>query len=122
MNNNDAILFFIKNTSYERKDIKSVKEIHHGFTNKSFFLITIDNLKWQIRFSGLNEVVDRKNELEILKIIKDENVIYYDEIGNFIKKWINGRTLSLIFNKKNKLKLLCDKINYILSFSISVNF
>lgn len=121
MNNNDAILFFIKNTSYERKDIKSVKEIHHGFTNKSFFLITIDNLKWQIRFAGLNEVVDRKNELEILKIIKDENVIYYDEIGNFIKKWINGRTLSLIFNKKNKLKLLCDKINNIHSISISEN-
>ena len=39
MNNNDAILFFIKNTSYERKDIKSVKEIHHGFTNKSFVLL-----------------------------------------------------------------------------------
>ncbi|MGL5591598.1 MAG: phosphotransferase [Mycoplasmoidaceae bacterium] len=121
MTNNDANLFFIKNTNYEKDDIKSIKEIHHGFTNKSFFLITNDNLKWQIRFSGLNEVVDRKNELKILKLIKDENIVYYDETGNFIKKWIDGKILSLVFNKKKKIKLICEKINKLHSTIITDN-
>ncbi|MGL4616770.1 MAG: phosphotransferase [Mycoplasmoidaceae bacterium] len=117
----DVILFFTKNTNYVKDDIKSIKEIHHGFTNKSFFLITTDNLKWQIRFSGLNEVVDRRNELRILKFIKEENIIYYDEKGNFIKKWIDGKTLSLFFNKKKKLKLICEKINELHSKTIVDN-
>ncbi|MGL5640129.1 MAG: phosphotransferase [Mycoplasmoidaceae bacterium] len=121
MTNNDVSLFFIKNTNYKKDDIKSIKEIHHGFTNKSFFLITTDNLKWQIRFSGLNEVVDRKNEIKILKAIKDENIIYYDETGNFIKKWIDGKTLSLVFNKKKKIKLICKKINELHSTVILEN-
>ncbi|MGL5245986.1 MAG: phosphotransferase [Mycoplasmoidaceae bacterium] len=121
MTNNDASLFFVKNTNYKKEDIKSIKEIHHGFTNKSFFLITKDNLKWQIRFSGLNEIVDRKNELKILKLIGDENIIYYDETGNFIKKWIDGRILSLFFNKKKKLKLICEKINQLHSTNITDN-
>lgn len=118
MNSNDAILFFVKHTDYEKLDIRTIKEIHHGFTNKSFFLVTIDNLKWQIRFSGLNEVVDRKNELKVLKLIKDENIIYYDENGNFVKKWIDGKTLSLFFNKKKKIKLVCEKINKLHSIII----
>ncbi len=117
--NKNPIFFFINNTKYEESDIKFLKKVHKGFTNESFFLFTKDKKKWQVRFTGLNDVVKRENENEVLKIIENNNYIYYDNDGNSIREWIEGKNLSLFFNKKTKLKLLCEEINKLHSIEFS---
>ncbi|WP_412032051.1 choline kinase [Malacoplasma muris] len=107
---NKAIEFFIEHTKYKKEDILHLKQIHHGFTNLSYLLVTTDNKKYQVRFGGSNDVVSRKNEYAILKAIKEENYLYIDEEGNAIKKWIEGKPPVFFWNKKKKLKLLVEQI------------
>ncbi|MGL4647217.1 MAG: phosphotransferase [Mycoplasmoidaceae bacterium] len=120
MSINDPINFFITNTNYLEKDIIKCKKIHHGFTNESFLLQTSDQQRWQVRFAGLNEVVKRSNEAEVLKLVTID-YMFYDEYGNSIRKWIVGKNLSLFFKKKKKLKLLCEQINRLHAIDISNN-
>lgn len=105
-----AIDLFLLNTNYKRENILRIKQIHHGFTNISFLFKTNDKNKYQVRLGGSNDVVNRKNEFNILSTIKDNNYIFIDKDGNAIKKWINGYTPKFIFNKKKLLKLLTLEI------------
>lgn len=105
-----AINLFITHTDYQKENIKSITQIHHGFTNLSFMFVTNDNKKYQVRIGGSNDVVNRKNEYAILTTIQDKNYLYIDENGNAIKKWIEGNPPKFVFNKKTKLKLLVDQI------------
>lgn len=105
-----AIDLFLSNTDYKKDDISKIKQIHHGFTNISFLFKTKDKQKYQVRIGGSNDIVNRKNEFNILSLIKDKNYLFIDKDGNAIKKWISGFTPKFIFNKKRLLKLLTLEI------------
>lgn len=101
----------IKCNKYSKEDILDIQQIHHGFTNKSFLFTTKDNCKFQVRLGGSNDVVDRRNEALIIKLVDNGNYIHLDQYGNAVKKWIDGEKPSFSgFNKKKLLKLLSDEI------------
>ncbi len=86
-----AISLFVNHTNYIAEDILDINQIHNGFTNISFLIITKNKQKFQIRIGGSNHVVNRKNEERVLKAIHNDTFIYYDnKNGNAIKKWIDG--------------------------------
>ncbi len=76
----------------EYKDIKySIKAIHTGFTNKSY-CIDFGFKKFQIRMGMNNDIVDRRNENNVIKTLNLDVIKYYDvEKGNMIKEWIEGK-------------------------------
>lgn len=102
---------FLSKTNYKENEIKKIKPINQGFTNICFVLTTSDQKKYQVRIGGSNDIVDRQNEINFIKLIKDENYLYYDLEGNAIKKWIKGHNPKVIINKKLFLKLLLKEIN-----------
>lgn len=89
---NKAIEIFRK--VFPSKNIVSIEKIHLGLTNISFKVLDNNNNLFQVRIGMNNEYVNRHNEKNILKNIKDKNYIYFDEnSGNAIKKWISGDML-----------------------------
>lgn len=107
---NKAINLFLENSKYKKENILKIKQIHSGFTNVSFLFKTDDKKKYQVRLGGANDIVNRKNEFNILKAINDINYIFIDKDGNAIKKWINGINPKFFFNKKKLLNLLILEI------------
>ena len=98
-----AIKLFINNTKFQSYQIKSVKQIHKGYTNISFVFILINNQKYQVRLANDGNLINRKNELAMLKNVNNKDFIYYDvKSGNAIKEWIDGSnpTTSEINTKK----------------------
>lgn len=110
---------FTENSQYSLDDIKNIKKIHHGFTNESYLFKLKSCEKFQIRIGGHNEIVNRTNEFNILKIIKNDMFVYLDKNGNGIKKWINGYTPKFIFNKNKLLEKLAKKIKELHATDIS---
>lgn len=99
MNNlkQNAINLFIKfyRNKYKKEDIIKIKKIHNGFTNISFYFKLNNGSEFQVRLGRNNDIVDRVNEVNALKIINNDSYLYYDvKSGNSIKKWIKGRTLN----------------------------
>ncbi|QZX49287.1 phosphotransferase [Mycoplasma sp. E35C] len=87
-----ALQFFIEHTAYSRRDIVSITQIHNGFTNLSFLIITSDDQKYQVRFARNNELVSRTNEYNVIKALNIDLFIYFDQdTGDCIKKWIPGK-------------------------------
>jgi hypothetical protein len=75
---NQAINLFKR---YINEPIKSIKQIHNGFTNTSF---KINN--YQVRLGGTNKQVNRLNENKIINTILKDDFVYYDKSnGNAIK-------------------------------------
>jgi hypothetical protein len=86
-NKQKAIRLFTNNTNFKTSQIKTIKEIHKGYTNVSFVITLTNNQKYQIRLANDNHKVNRKNELAILKNVHNKDFIYYDiKTGNAIKK------------------------------------
>jgi hypothetical protein len=82
-----AINLFINNTKFKSHEIKSINHIHNGYTNNSFKITLINNQQYQIRLANDNGLVNRKNELAILKNINNKDFIYFDvKTGNAIKE------------------------------------
>lgn len=119
MNLEYAKKIFIDNSKYNLNDIKNIKKIHHGFTNESYLFKLKNGEKYQIRIGGCNDIVNRANEFNILKIIKNDLFIYLNENGDGIKRWINGYPPKFIFNKNELLKKLAKKIKELHSTNIS---
>lgn len=91
MNQFDPINLFLKNTKYQKDQIINCEPISLGFSNKSFCLTTFDQKKFQVRFGMNNDIISRKNEFAVLKIMQDKSYIYYDQTnGNSIRKWFSG--------------------------------
>lgn len=87
-----------------------IKKINQGFTN-STYLIKINKQKYQIRIGDNNNIVDRKNEYNVLKNIENSLYIYYDvKNGNSIKKWIDGKNLKNRIISYKLIKFINDEI------------
>lgn len=105
-----ALAIFKKHSPSDSKVIK-IKRIHTGYTNKNFKITTEDGKSYQLRYSSLriNELVDRKNEVNILKALNLPEYKYMnDTTGIVIKDWIEG--LNLNSWNENTLKLLVEQI------------
>lgn len=116
MNNlkQNAINLFIKfnRNNYKKEDIIKIKKIHNGFTNISFYFKLNNGSEFQVRLGRNNDIVDRVNEVNTLKIINNDSYLYYDvKSGNSIKKWIKGRTLNKNDLTNEILAKIFQKIN-----------
>lgn len=107
---NLAIQLFCQHTNYKEVNIKKIKEIHFGYTNKSFLITTNQKVKYQVRIAKNNKIIDRSVEYKISKLINNNQFVYRDEYGNMIKKWIEGYNPKFIFNKKQLLNKLIKAI------------
>jgi thiamine kinase-like enzyme len=90
-----AILIFQKHSPTNSK-VKKIKPIHTGYTNKNFKITTEDDKSYQVRYSSIkiNELVDRKNEYKVLKLLNLPEYRYINEnSGIVIKDWIEGENL-----------------------------
>ncbi len=86
-----SIELFIEHTDFTKNDILNINQIHNGFTNISFLVVTKNKQKFQIRIGGSNHVVNRRNEELVLQTISNNLFVYYNhENGDAIKKWIYG--------------------------------
>lgn len=107
---NKAIELFLNNTKFKKEDIRKIKNIHLGYTNKSFLFILKNKDKYQIRISKNNQIIDRNIEQKILPFLKNNIFVYMDREGNAIKKWIEGYNPKFIFNRKQLLSKLVNSI------------
>lgn len=112
-----AIDFFDTHKTNENESIISIKPIHEGLTNTSFYVQTNIN-QYQVRFATTSPGINRTNECLILSNIS--NLIYYDEQGNMIRTWIDANPitnkpsqeiLDKLFNAVNKFHQYNDVIN-----------
>lgn len=111
--------FFVKNLKqYSFEHLKEVKKIHNGYTNLSFYIKTIDNHEYQLRFAKNNHIVDRNNEKKIIMFLNKQDYLYLDQFGNYIKKWIKGRDLNLNDIDDLFWKRIKSKIDYLHSINV----
>lgn len=105
--------FFIKNTKdYKPEDFVIVKKIHLGYTNLSFYIQMSDGKEYQLRFAKNNAIVNRENERKVINLInKQADYLYYDQYGNYIKKWVKGRSPKINEINNEFLLKLKTKIN-----------
>lgn len=116
-----AKTFFVKNIKDMKfEDIQTIKKIHYGYTNLSFYVQLKDGKEYQLRFARNNEIVDRKNERKVINLIHEQNdYLYYDQYGNFIKKWISGKTITVKEVNDEYLMKLQTKINEFHNIKVS---
>jgi hypothetical protein len=82
-----AIKLFVNNTKFKSHQIKSIKQIHKGYTNISFLFTLVNNQQYQVRLSNDNKLINRKNEFAMLRNINNKDFIYFDiKTGNAIKE------------------------------------
>lgn len=113
-----ALDLFLKYTNFTNDDILDIKQIHCGFTNISFVIKLKNKKKYQVRIGQNNKIVNRDNEIKVLKLIPDIKFLYIDKKGNAIKEWIEGVNPNFDFNTLNKLKLLILEIKKIQNINI----
>lgn len=85
--------FFLKNTKFNDNDVLSIEHITNSFTNDVYHIVLKDNSEFKLRMANFNEYIDRKLEKHIETSLFNDDILFYDEQGNFIKKWYIGKTL-----------------------------
>lgn len=72
------------------EDIHLIKQIHHGYTNISYFVVLKNNKKLHVRI-GNSSVTNRKNEWLFIKSYHQEKLYLYfnNKNGDYIREWIN---------------------------------
>lgn len=92
---NKAILFFVKNTKYKQEDlVKIEQQSSSGFSFINYKITTKDKKQFIIKLIKSN--IDLYcNEALIYKNYAKKEIIFSDEQGNLIKKWIDGQLFSL---------------------------
>lgn len=109
-NKQKAIDLFTKHTNFKIDDIIKIKPVHKGYTNISFLFLLKNKKRYQVRLGLNNEIVNRSNELKMMKYLPYKYFLYMDENGNAIKEWITGFNPKFIFKKKKLITLLCSEI------------
>lgn len=108
------------------EDIKEIKVLKKGMTNRSF-IFTVKGEKYIMRIpgEGTSELIDRKQEAQVYSVIKDKGIcddlVYINpENGYKITKFIeNSRTCD---DKNNDdLKKCMEKIKLLHSLNLKVN-
>ncbi|ADX98027.1 phosphotransferase [Mycoplasma suis] len=101
--------FFLDHFPKYRSQIRSFKKILVGFSNQIFKITLLEGKTFKVRIAENNHLISRKNECEVLKLIKDPYLIYYDEsTGNAIYDWVEGDQLKARFIDKKTLKKVIE--------------
>lgn len=93
-NNNYDLAYstFLKVFPSKADKIKTIKDIHSGYTNNSYLFILDDGTKYQVRIPHPLELIDRKVEYKTLELTGNDIFKYFDQkTGIAIKKWIEGK-------------------------------
>lgn len=106
---NEAIQLFFEKFPQFKNQKYDIRPLDNGFTNKSFCISFADQ-SFQIRIGKNNDVVNRKNEFNVIKTLNIKEVIFFDvNNGNMIKTWIPGETPTQISDQF--IAQLINKIN-----------
>ncbi|MGL5438115.1 MAG: phosphotransferase [Metamycoplasmataceae bacterium] len=85
--------FYEKLPNLKNKKIISVEKIEAGFTNNIFKLILETGERFKIRKAIYNKFINRQLEKTIEFSLYKKIIFFWDENGDYIKKWIEGETL-----------------------------
>lgn len=96
----------LKKTKIDLNNILIKKHIKKGFTNEIFYVKDKQKNEYKIRIAAQNPYINRNLEKEIEFQLFKENIIYYDDEGNFVKKWVFGKELK----KENLNSLVIENI------------
>ena len=91
---NQIIAFVCDKLKINESDIKSLEKVPVGFTNEIYHLALVNGSEYKVRFVTTNPYINRKLESIIEHAFFKDDIIFYDEQGNFIKKWYVGHTLT----------------------------
>lgn len=105
-----VIAFFVKNTTYKKEEIVLVKEIHWGFSNCTFLVKLKNKQCFQVRFPFQDNRIDRLQEKKLAYVCQPDLFLYFDQAGNFIKKWIQGVHPAFKQQKDVQIKALAQAI------------
>lgn len=75
-------------------DIQSITKIDVGFTNNIFHVVLTNNNHYKIRIVNNNPYINRCLEKIIENHFYHDDIFFYDDNGNFIKKWYIGNSLA----------------------------
>lgn len=123
---NKIIEFIIKNTSLSKDKISKIQRVNKGLTNKIFFLETTEGNKYKIRLASTNPYINRQLEQIVeYTIFGPEAFLFYDQKGDYIKKWIDGTTPSDLDICQStfwsNIKLKIDQIHAIKIEDLTIN-
>lgn len=73
-------------------EIKTIKPIHNGYTNQSFYVEYANGKKYQVRIPHCGDLINRTNEYQVLTMTGQKDIFPYFDIktGIAIKKWLPG--------------------------------
>ncbi len=86
--------FVSKHLKVNPTEITSVEKVTTGFTNEIYHVKLRDQKEYKVRFATTNPFINRSLERFIEEQLFKNDIFYYDDEGNFIKKWYIGETLS----------------------------
>ena len=88
----NALSFFCNNTKYS--EVKKIKKINLGFTNLIYMLKTNDSELYKVRLANKNNYINRELEKYLEETYNSKDILYYEDNGNYIKKWLNWHCLT----------------------------
>ena len=102
---------FIKHTKYSEHDIKNIENIvSSGYTNLNYKITAKDKKQFLVKLSRNKTWIFCDESIITSKYLKS-NILYSDNSGNMIKKWVDGELFSLHDNLGNRINLLFREIN-----------
>lgn len=79
----------------KKEDIKETIKIETGFTNDIYFVALLDGKKFKVRKASENKYINRNLEKYIEENLNKKEIYFYDKDGSYIRKWIEGHTLTI---------------------------
>ncbi len=96
-----------------QEDIKRVIEIDKGLTNQIYYVELTNGEELKVRFAIENPYINRELEKILENKFNARDIIYWNDNGDYIKKWINGNELELKYMDNNIWEQLIEIIGRI---------
>lgn len=77
------------------EDIYHVEKIETGYTNDIYYVKLANGEELKVRLAASNPYINRSLEKILENKFNPEFIIYWEDNGNYIKKWIDGDELQL---------------------------
>lgn len=91
MNKRIEHLLFKVNSSIR---VKSIDHLEQGYSNDCFRVLTLEGQIYKVRIGQNNDIIDRKNEIQVLKNISMIPLYYDEKNGDGVWRWLDGNSLS----------------------------
>ncbi len=111
---------FLNKTKTSLDDIKSITFLNQGYSNDNFLIQLNNKQKYVVRITKNNDVIDRKLERAINKVVKTDEYTYFDcNTGNYIKRFIDGRNPNWFeISLKRNIDKVCNIISNFQQYDI----